>query len=132
LADEFVSVGNELEQLALFQDKSNPTSMENIIQKHSQLSEKWDLLVEQIRQIEGFSDFLKAVPFSTLQTSASEGPVIIVNISQYQSDAIILYAQHAPTVVSLPKATPAELKLIALQISDIQHNVTSTKIMKVL
>jgi CHAT domain-containing protein len=146
LANEFVFVGNELEKLASTQDDHKQATMtistndkydhaatEKVIQRHSQLSKQWDLLIEQIRKIEGFADFLKAVPFSTLQASAYEGPVIIVNISEYQSDAIILYAHYSPTLVSLLKATTAELQHIASEMSDIQHNVpSSTKITKVL
>jgi hypothetical protein len=37
----------------------------------------------------GFSDFLPAIPFTTLQTVAAEGPIIVINISRYRSDAII-------------------------------------------
>jgi hypothetical protein len=51
--------------------------------------EREDLLVE-IRQRPGFGNFLRPLPFSTLRGAARDGPVVIINISQYRSDALIV------------------------------------------
>ena len=60
------------------------------------LSENWEKAVEQVRTIEGFNNFLQAVPFTTLQAAAADGPVILINISDYHSDAIILHINSPP------------------------------------
>ena len=57
------------------------SSFEAKMQQHRTLSEKWNDVVDKIRQVDGFADFLQAVPFATLQTAAAEGPIIIINIS---------------------------------------------------
>ena len=72
--------------------------------QHHIFSEKWDDVVEKIRQVDGFTDFLLALPFSTLQTAAAEGPIIIINVSRYRSDAIILQDVGDPVIVPLPKS----------------------------
>ena len=67
--------------------------------------------------IEGFSNFLQAVPFSTLRTAAAEGPVILINISIYRSDAIIIHIDKPPILVALPKATSKHLTDLGEQLA---------------
>src|SRR6202034_1145847 len=90
-------------------------SFEAKMQQHRILSEKWDDVVEKIRQVDGFTDFLRAVPFATLQTAAAEGPIIIINISRYRSDAIILQDVGDPVIVPLPKSLPENLVELSSQ-----------------
>ena len=85
------------------------------MRQHRILSEKWDDVVNEIRQINGFSDFFRAIPFTTLQTAAAEGPIIIVNISDYRSDAIILQYVGDPVIVPLPGTLPEILKELSFQ-----------------
>jgi CHAT domain-containing protein len=84
---------------------------------HRILSMKWDEVVRQIRQIDGFETFLQAVPFTSLQSAAAEGPVIVVNISQYRSDAIILQQRDPPALVCLPDALPDTLHQLSTDLS---------------
>ena len=84
------------------------------MQQHRILSVKWGKVVDKIRQVEGFNDFLRAVPFATLQTTAAaEGPIIIINVSRYRSDAIILQDVGDPVVV--PKTLPTILADLSSQ-----------------
>jgi len=85
------------------------------MQQHRILSDDWDNVVQKTRQIDGFADFLQAVPFATLQKAAVEGPVIIVNISRYRSDAIILRDVGDPVLVPLPKILPKVLNRLSSQ-----------------
>ena len=79
------------------------------MQRNRILSEDWERVVERVRTIEGFSNFLQAVPFATLQVAAAEGPVILINISNYRSDAIILHINSPPLLVPLPDVQPDHL-----------------------
>lgn len=67
----------------------------------------------EIRTIPGFETFLQPTPFHQLQEVAREGPVIVVNISQYRSDAIVILHAKAPVSVQLPHATPSALQSLA-------------------
>jgi hypothetical protein len=56
------------------------------------LAREWDDLVERVRQIEGFEDFLRPPPLATLLEAARCGPVIIVNASRWRCDALVVTA----------------------------------------
>jgi hypothetical protein len=90
-------------------------SFEVKMQQHRILWEKWDEVVDKIRQMDGFTDFLRAVPFAILQTAAAEGPIIIINISQYRSDAIILQDVCDLVIVPLPNTLPTILAQLSSQ-----------------
>ena len=81
------------------------------------LSENWEKAVQQVRAIEGFNNFLQAVPFATLQAAAADGPVILINISDYRSDAIILHINSPPLLVPLPEVQPNHLTHLAEQLT---------------
>jgi hypothetical protein len=119
LANEFDCVSRELEQHAISSDvdSEKPGFYDRQTRRHRLLSEKWDAVVEQIRQIDGFTNFLQAIPFANLQPAAAEGPVIIVNISEYRSDAIILLKSHPPVHVHLPDASPHALRELSESLS---------------
>ena len=126
LFDQFETLSGQLECLAmsvesrLLSSESSESNMkrpsfEAKIQQHRILSEKWDDVVDKIRQVDGFTDFLRAVPFATLQTAAAEGPIIIINISQFRSDAIILQDVGDPVIVPLPESLPTILAELSSQ-----------------
>ena len=54
-------------------------------------------------------------PISTLQTAAAEGPVMIINSSEYRRDAIIVPSQGDLVLVPLPDITGVELKSLTNQ-----------------
>ncbi|KAG8877661.1 hypothetical protein FRB97_003215, partial [Tulasnella sp. 331] len=89
---------------------------------YQRLSNAWDRTVEEIRQEEGFSSFLRATPFATLQRAAIAGPVIIVNISRYRSDAIIVQATGEPLLIPLPRATPSAVAALAAILVETTRN----------
>ncbi|KDR67694.1 hypothetical protein GALMADRAFT_257969 [Galerina marginata CBS 339.88] len=118
LADHVESLSRQLEQLALSSNSGSldsggpvlPATLDAQLRNHRILSEDWEKAVERVRQVEGFRNFLQTVPFATLQTAAAEGPVILVNISEYRSDAIILRSETPPTLETLPNVRPEDLK----------------------
>ena len=112
LADRFETVSDQLEKLATSRSRLAPDALEPAplfgpawdkkLKQQRVLSAEWDDIVKRIRQIEGFSDFLQPVPFGRLKHAAAEGPVIIVNVSSYRLDALILRdVASDPTIVPL-------------------------------
>ncbi|KAF7972472.1 hypothetical protein HWV62_17892 [Athelia sp. TMB] len=69
--------------------------------RQRELSTERDEIIQQVRQLDGFEHFLQAVPFRELQFAAAKGPIIIVNVAQQRSDAIILRPYDAPIVLPL-------------------------------
>jgi CHAT domain len=116
LADRFANTSSALENLNLSSDlQFNPLALDGgarvgpdanaliDLQLNTQrrLWAELDDIVNRIRAIAGFEDFLQATPFSILQIAAAEGPVIIVNLNKHHSDALILLKTDPPLVVLL-------------------------------
>jgi len=99
LADKIQAIARQLEP---------PTSHDvvgaNI--KSSQLAIDWENTVEEIRSLPGFEGFLKAKTFTQLAPVAHEGPVVILNVGDSQSDAIVLISDDSEdkrvSVVNIP------------------------------
>ena len=91
------------------------------------LSEDWEKVVQRVRTIEGFNNFLQTVPFATLQAAAVEGPIILINISNYRSDAIILHINSPPLLVPLPEVQPSYLTDLAEQLTLAQGKADHSK-----
>jgi len=72
----------------------------------SQLGIAWENTVEEIRRLPGFEGFLKAKTFSQLAPAAHEGPVVILNVDESRSDALVLIADDSEekhvSVVNIP------------------------------
>ncbi|KAG1759241.1 TPR-like protein [Suillus occidentalis] len=66
-----------------------------------QLTMEWNDVVSRIRMLPGFSRFLLPPLFSDLRKAAEEGPVIIVNASQYSCDALIVLSDRDPVHVPI-------------------------------
>jgi len=65
-------------------------SLEEETQRHHRLAEKWDSLVEQIRLLPDFGDFLLPKNVSVLKKAADSGPVVVINIHHTCYDALVL------------------------------------------
>ncbi|KAF8580058.1 hypothetical protein K439DRAFT_1275662, partial [Ramaria rubella] len=143
LAERFQSLSTQLENLAIssaFESTgSDPTGPQPSVSFDAKITllhtiaPKFDEVVDEIRREPGFKDFLQAVSFTTLRTAAAEGPVIIVNISDYGSHAIILY-DDVPVLVPLSEATPEALRKLASDLSAALacSNIHRSKIIPVL
>ncbi|ANP49783.1 tetratricopeptide (TPR) repeat protein [Streptomyces griseochromogenes] len=51
---------------------------------------EWDRLIEQVRLLPGMSSFLAPPRFQDLAAQVQDGPLVMVNVSRYRSDAIIV------------------------------------------
>ncbi len=79
------------------------------VERRRRLAREWDSLLEQVRRLPGFEDFLSSVPFARLRAAAVDGPVVILNVSTYGCDALILEAERSDVwVVSLTSLTYEE------------------------
>ncbi|MFG2340891.1 CHAT domain-containing protein [Streptomyces yangpuensis] len=72
------------------------------------LAREWDDLVEQVRAIDGFQDFLRPPSLGSLLRAASRGPVVVVNISHWRCDALLVRSGGLETL-PLPGLTADEV-----------------------
>jgi CHAT domain-containing protein len=136
LADAFESLSRRLDQAVtsgttrLNERDTGAHSLEDEVTSYQRINREWNEVVEKIRRLEGFSSFLRRVPFRTLQTAGEKGPAIVVNISKYRSDALIILPSNPPLIVPLPQATPKsiiDLVQSHLDASSIEHERVSEK-----
>lgn len=82
----------------------------------------WDDAVARVRQHDGFEDFLRRTPFPKLSEAAGGGPIVLLNISHYRSDGLIVVTAGSPHLVPLPTATPERVEAIARSIALVHAN----------
>lgn len=77
----------------------------NVVDRRMALAQEWDDLVEQVRALPDFEDFLRPPRLESLLPAAKHGPVVIVNVSRWRCDAL---------VVTLDGVTPVPLERLTL------------------
>ncbi|KAI9433874.1 CHAT domain-containing protein [Lactarius indigo] len=73
-----------------------------LLLKQRTLLKESDSLISQIRALPGFDSFLTSPSFDTLRSSASSGPVIIINHSIWRSDILILLQDTTLSLIPTP------------------------------
>lgn len=110
LADQLAAVVEELDSNARVQSVSvyastfwGVTDPDRILRYNRELAEQYDSLLEQIRELDGFSDFLRPFLYTDVAGIASEGPVIVLNLCDEGCDALVLL-ESGIHHVGLPRA----------------------------
>jgi len=80
-------------------------------QRHA-IAARWETLLADIRNLPGFERFLQAPTVAELRARCTAGPVVIVNLSEFRCDALILTAAGL-TVVPLPEVSLGEVTALA-------------------
>ncbi|MFE6687599.1 CHAT domain-containing protein [Streptomyces sp. NPDC057743] len=81
-------------------------SVEGAAEARHALARRWDELLAEIRALPDFADFLRPPALPELLTAAADGPVVILNVSTYRSDALLLTPDADIEVLPLPGLTP--------------------------
>jgi tetratricopeptide (TPR) repeat protein len=76
--------------------------------RQEQLSADLDELLAEIRTLPGLARFLLPPERSALTAAAAHGPIVLVNVSRYRCDALVLTPDGA-TCVELPALTPRKV-----------------------
>ncbi|GAB1641340.1 CHAT domain-containing protein [Krasilnikovia sp. MM14-A1259] len=89
LADRLAAVGAELtnEPAAMvpLAPPPGPDTDRRIAAAH-----EWEELVARVRELDGFGGFLRPPPTGSLLAAAESGPVVIVNVSRWRCDALLV------------------------------------------
>ena len=111
LAEELDRVGRTLGQ-SYFRDPNRMFS-EVEEQNHRRCAEKWEELVLSARRVPGFDHFLLPLPISKLREAAKGGPAVIVNVSKYRSDALIISPNGQLELVPLSPETETRVNALS-------------------
>lgn len=68
------------------------------------LAREWDELLERVRGLPEFEDFLRPPNLAELLTAAVAGPVVVLNVSRWRSDALVVTTVGVRSV-PLPEVT---------------------------
>lgn len=106
LRDRNPELAEKLSQVASTLEAGSPSthfppiggnvSSDQTIQGHRRLANEWESLVEQVREMDGFENFLRPKRYSDLRDAARHGPVVVINVSEYGCDALILVSPSEP------------------------------------
>jgi hypothetical protein len=66
--------------------------------RRASLSMEWDRLVEQVRELDRFKDFLRPLRLDALLPVARHGPVAVINISEWRCDALVVGTSQVQVV----------------------------------
>ena len=89
-------------------DVKTAMSVERETAHFRRLNDEWLEVLEEVRQLEGFHDFLRPLQLSTLQGAATQTPVVILNASKAGCDALIVTStgvHHVPLVLTFANVT---------------------------
>ncbi|MFF7335737.1 CHAT domain-containing protein [Streptomyces sp. NPDC008163] len=104
-AAEFEHVRGELSAPAAFTPAPDgpPGAGESAEARHA-LARRWDRLLAEVRELPGLADFLRPPSVPELLSAAEGGPVVVVNVSTYRCDALVVTSAGID-VVPLPGLT---------------------------
>ena len=133
LADEFTAISQALEVVLTTTDVHDQTpagtdddgvtigrmdTFARDLAEKRRLSGELDKVVLRIQALPGFENFWRPVPFRHLQTAAIGGPVVIVNLSKYSSDILILRSNHPVVHIPTPMNFFDRVTKLASQLSE--------------
>jgi CHAT domain-containing protein len=113
LGCKFAAVNRDLEELTKSVPPSHKLSMDDsavddlravdpfgrLLLKQRNLLKERAKHISQIQSLPGFDGFLASPSFDTLRSTASSGPVIIINHSTWRSDILILLHDMPPSLI---------------------------------
>ncbi|KAI0248260.1 CHAT domain-containing protein [Lactifluus subvellereus] len=82
------------------------------------LSGELDNVVLRIQELPGFENFWRPIPFRHLQTAAIGGPVVIINLSKYRSDILIVCSNYPIVHIPTPMNFFDRVTKLAHQLSE--------------
>ena len=116
LGRKFAAVNRDLEELTKSIPPSHKLSMDDapadnlravdpfgrlLLTQRGLLKER-DKLISQIQTLPGFDTFLASPSFDRLRSAASSGPIIIINLSIWRSDILVLLHHLPPSLIPTP------------------------------
>jgi hypothetical protein len=69
------------------------------------LDQEWNDLLGEIRSLDGFADFLRPPHLDSLSRAAAGGSIVVVNISRWRSDALVVTTDGVQPPLELPSAS---------------------------
>lgn len=105
LRDEINSPTRPVESSVYNEAFTGPPELSKAVRERRALLKQFNDLLNYIRSLQGFEDFLRGPSESQLRLLAEHGPIIVFNISDIRSDAFLITAKDKIRSVHLPLLT---------------------------
>ncbi|THU88185.1 hypothetical protein K435DRAFT_969583 [Dendrothele bispora CBS 962.96] len=141
LHQQYPDIANELSRVSQALDNAGTSNLQSIdseikhksaeeeAQNHRDLAARYEKLLQEVRELDGFSNFLRPKKFSELGPAARNGPVVVVNVADLRCDALVLCTSGKIVPVPLPTFSykQAEMLCFKLLSSLRAHNVRANR-----
>ncbi|PVF91893.1 TPR-like protein [Serendipita vermifera] len=98
-------------------------SIEEQGQRYRALTVEWESIIDQVRSLPNFQDFLKPLQISRLRDAAKGGPVVVVNIAEKRCDALALVSGSENVLhIPLPKITYERATQLQTELKDVLYS----------
>jgi hypothetical protein len=71
-------------------NSATDSDRQETVQRPLELAREWEELVNEVRHVKGFENFLLPKKLSQLRNAARLGPVVVINVHSFHCDALIL------------------------------------------
>ncbi|KUL81295.1 hypothetical protein ZTR_09390 [Talaromyces verruculosus] len=112
LAEKFIAVREQLHSPIMSEtngEQRDQSSWRSQSDQRHQANEQFDSLIAEIREKDGFENFIGAPSLQEMQAAASSGPIVVINVSAYRCDAILVETQRVQAL-ALQNLTQDEIK----------------------
>ncbi|KAH8981664.1 hypothetical protein EDB92DRAFT_1936994 [Lactarius akahatsu] len=101
LADRLAHFTQALEAIntPISADQGGPDAFSPAFEELQRLLEGRQEVIQKIRALQGFANFMKANTFRTLQFAAAQGPIIIINHCHWRCDVLIVLHDSSPSLI---------------------------------
>ncbi|MFI8912808.1 CHAT domain-containing protein [Streptomyces sp. NPDC053513] len=100
LADEYIQLRDILDTPQSVDAVAESSFLQSATDRHD-LAEQFDSVVARIRAHDGFSTFHLPPQLTELTAEAQHGPIAVINVSRYRSDALLVTSEGV-TLLPLP------------------------------
>ena len=112
LRDEIESSSSPVEPLLQGDASHSYSDVMNVGRRRKQLFKDFDALLDHVRTLTGFENFLKGPSQTELRSLAEEGPIAVFNVSDIRSDVFLITATDEIRSIHLPHLTPELLEAL--------------------
>jgi hypothetical protein len=98
-------------------------SAEQNAQRYRALTKEWESIIEQVRSLPTFEDFLRPPKVSRRMNSAQNGPVVVLNATEKRCDALALVDGMEEIIhIPLPDVTSQRITELRDGLKDVLYS----------
>jgi tetratricopeptide (TPR) repeat protein len=119
LAERLVQVSRLLDRGQDGPSERDRSDIEEEGRQYRALVAEWESIIEQVRSLPDFEDFLRSRSFYRLKNAAQNGPVVVINIAKERCDALALLPELEEVIhIPLPNISSERVTQLRDELKD--------------